>query len=169
MFFTKKNALCPFCKFRDFVNYIIDTPGDDRVWHQFRGVMRFCACVNDQRACTAPVLELRSGPNSIYVMGGVGSRETDPEEVFPVGCDKIRAITKHYQGYGRPVPVLDLLAEVLDEIRCGVIGSERVSLEAQDSVVQKMRVFESRRPLVLVVELCAELSENGAPACDDYF
>jgi hypothetical protein len=76
----------------------IDPFFNDRVIKKKRGMVWFDARINDQRPLASPMLAADGGADPIYVQGGIGAGESDPEKIVQGPGRKFAVIDDDYQG-----------------------------------------------------------------------
>lgn len=79
---------------------LVDPGGYRLVLDQRRGMLGLAPGIDDQRSLAAPVLVRRRGADARDVDGGIGTGESDPQEVVQAARGQIRIVDQHHQGEG---------------------------------------------------------------------
>ena len=92
----------------------VDAARDFGVFDERRGVVRFEAGVDHERAAAAPMFVLCEGVDAVDVGGGVGARERDPEEVAERFGDELGVVDDDDQAEAGDADVADCGLRIAD-------------------------------------------------------
>src|ERR1051325_9495126 len=73
---------------------------DHGIFFKNGSVVRFDACINNERAPAPPVLIFNKTINAINIGGGIAARESGPEKIVNVRCQELTVVTKDDEGEG---------------------------------------------------------------------